>query len=94
MKDHTKVCWYCGSENVEPVETWYQCQDCGTTYTPLLTLGPDIIKAGYIDGKLHGVRRKWGIYHPTKAVTDEAAKIRQAKLADSGSSDQTVPDES
>ncbi len=31
MKDHTKVCWHCGSNDMKPVETWYQCHDCGAT---------------------------------------------------------------
>ncbi|KKL52677.1 hypothetical protein LCGC14_2283090 [marine sediment metagenome] len=34
MTDLTKKCWSCGSKNVKPVDTWFQCDDCGATHCP------------------------------------------------------------
>jgi len=94
MTDHTKVCWYCRSKNVKLVETWYQCQDCDATYTPLTTLGDDVLKRGSVDSTLHGRRRTRPANHPSESVMREAAAARQAKLEALGSPDPEVPVES
>lgn len=41
MADHTKVCWNCGSKNMLPVDTYFQCQDCQATHVETARLGPD-----------------------------------------------------
>ena len=94
MADHTKVCWYCKSKNVEPVETWYQCRDCGATYTPLTTLGDDALKRGSVKGSIRGKSYTRPANHPTESVIKEAAKAREAAKAALGSPDPEVPVES
>lgn len=41
-KDKTK-CWYCGSSNLEPVESWQQCRDCGATISDLSKISSALI---------------------------------------------------
>jgi len=37
-KVHFKVCWYCGSRNLEPYLTGVKYKDCGATHNELPTL--------------------------------------------------------
>lgn len=32
-KDHTKYCWSCGQETMQPVGSFYRCTECGATYS-------------------------------------------------------------
>jgi len=34
-KDHTKVCWSCGKETMEPDERGYRCRSCGATWNKI-----------------------------------------------------------
>ena len=31
-KDYTKLCWYCGSKDMEPDERGVRCRKCGATW--------------------------------------------------------------
>jgi len=55
MTDHKKVCWNCGSKAVFPIETWYECQDCGTTYVPQIKLAPSPVTK--VDAETGGAPR-------------------------------------
>ena len=41
-KKYFKVCWYCGSKNLEPYLTGVKCKDCGATHNEL----PGITEVG------------------------------------------------
>ena len=74
--DYKKVCWSCGSKNMEPVDTYYRCRDCGATYNvPLdLTFSP-VTKIDLETGKAprpgHPTRSR-----PSGLVSRAAAKKR------------------
>lgn len=48
--DHTKHCWSCHKETVEPKGNYYQCSECGATYNTLPELGTFIDIERHYDG--------------------------------------------
>lgn len=56
-KDHTRVCWSCGSETMRPEENYYRCQHCGTTYCELVTLSNPTVGARIYADKPLTLRR-------------------------------------
>ena len=79
MTDYTKRCWYCGSKNMEKVETWYKCADCGATHVVM----PETFKGGLFELATGGIQTnvnpRGSSYQPTKKVAQEASKARKAK---------------
>jgi len=42
-KDPHVVCWYCGCPTMEPVQTWFRCKKCGTTWNETPKLGMPVM---------------------------------------------------
>jgi len=80
MTHHEKVCWNCGSKAVFPIETWFECQDCGATHVPPVTLGPLIVEPGNVWRKGDTDRPTRQAMHPTPAAARQARLARQAKV--------------
>jgi len=79
MTDHKKVCWNCGSKNMKPVDTFYQCQDCEATYVPQITLGPVKTVSGRMQNNTLNGPSTRETRRPSPAAAREAQKAREAK---------------
>jgi len=81
MKDYTKECWYCGSKNMEPVETWYQCRDCRATHVPQPKSYPryDLVEAHWDKALSYITDQRGSSLSPSKGLGREAMRARGAK---------------
>lgn len=77
MTNYEKICWSCGSKNMEPVETWFKCRDCGATHVNIPRPGPEILERGYGGGNMDTEGRGRPAGRPSKAATLAAAKARE-----------------
>jgi len=71
MVDYEKVCWYCGSKAMFPIQSWFKCDDCGATHVP----SGEITDEGGIDVRKdlsHGGTS----YSPSKRSQNAARKAR------------------
>jgi len=79
MTDYTKWCWNCSSRKVFPVQTWFQCDDCGATYIPQVevTYSPVTL----VDVATGGPPRpgRPTEYRPSAANMRDAARERERK---------------
>lgn len=81
MPDYKKVCWFCGSTNMKPVETWYQCQDCGATHTELRVGGFSPVTEGDSDTGGSPRAGRPTDFRPSGHATRAAARARTPRTA-------------
>ncbi|MCK4721783.1 MAG: hypothetical protein KAT75_00695 [Dehalococcoidia bacterium] len=79
MPDHTKKCWYCGSWNMEPIEGYFKCGDCGATHVRPRALSLPDVEPATITVSLKGGFFSYGGHQPTKTAINEARRAREEK---------------
>lgn len=81
MPNYEKICWYCKSKNMEPVETWWRCRDCGATHVDLPK--PSSYSITEVDNETGGSPRPGypSHYKPSGQVQRSVAKAREASQA-------------
>lgn len=80
MPDYTKQCWSCGKVTMVSKGDFYQCSECGATFSELANPTFTLIERGSIswqDDK--GRRHRAPAYHVSKRAQNKAAKARAAK---------------
>ena len=79
--DYKKVCWSCGAEDMEPVESYYRCRSCGATYNVPVHLGADPMTV--VDDETGGSPRERRPTHgrPSGRIVRSAEKARVQKVA-------------
>lgn len=90
MINHKKVCWYCGSKNMEPVETRYRCRDCGATHVDVLARGSSPVTE--VDAETGGSPRprRATSFRPSAIATHQATRAREKALEDRNHGEQAV----
>lgn len=79
MKNHSKRCWSCGSREMKPLESFFQCLSCGATWNEQPAEGHDPVTM--VDAETGGPPRHGHNteYRAAAAAPEEGSKTSARK---------------